>query len=302
MSARTSGTLVEVIEEIEGSSLVAAAVVGATVLTIAETSDFGDEGTCRISGTDYAYTVDHETLTLTIGPGLTAAAEEGDEVQVLNHVDQPESAWYARVDIDEDEDADLVDAVIRTGLRPYFTLGESDAGALVDLESDDEGWVVVSRPYDRAEIDAATVKSAVLTAYRPNTANVGTGGTGGTINNWTVSSQTTEVIYFEGSGVFRVTEPGHYGVIAVARWDSNAVGRRMVWPVWLRSSGEKVGHQDSRPADDTPGFTNHITDLEYLEAGEGLLIKVFQSSGGGLALLGGPTQSTTTVKIYKQGP
>jgi hypothetical protein len=150
-----TGTLVEVVPEVQGSSLTADVAAAGTVLPVADISDFPDAGSVQVGAVTYAYTLDEAAGTLVLGAGLSALAEEGDRVALLNAQGEVEQVVYALVDIEGDDGSDPVSAVIRTAEQPFFPLGTQEAGSVVEVESIPEGYVVLSRTRDPAVLDGS---------------------------------------------------------------------------------------------------------------------------------------------------
>jgi hypothetical protein len=148
------GTLVQVLNPAQGSSLTVDVAAGAEVLPVASLSDFYEDGGILQAGDNtYPYSgYDITAKTLLLDDPLTVGLSEGDEILSLNALGRPESPWIAEILIDED-DEEPVEADIPTGMRGFFPPGTAAAGALVDVESTPTGYRVASRPMDPDEFD-----------------------------------------------------------------------------------------------------------------------------------------------------
>jgi hypothetical protein len=153
------GTLQEVLAIPQGSSLTSDLSSGATVLPVSDLTDFPETGSVQVGGVTYTYMLDEAAGTLVIpGPGLTAAADEGESVAVVSPGSGlPEEEWFALVDADEAADSEPLRGEIPTDLIAYFPEGEGLAGAEVLLESTVTGYRVVSMPNEPPVFDAAVI-------------------------------------------------------------------------------------------------------------------------------------------------
>lgn len=297
--ARFSGMLTEVLEDPEGSAVVGDLAAGVSVVPVAETSDFGDEGTCRIGEVDYTYTVDHDASELTITPVLASPVDDGDPVAEVGATGEVESTWKAVVLLDLDDEGEPIQATIWD--RERYRLGVYDPPEPIEVDSVADGYEVAGQSTQSPTIDSSAVQTPVLSARRTADGNVAD-ATDVTLTSWTVESSTSEVIAAPVAGEFVFAEPGHYMVLMTARWANNSTGRREAWPVWHHASGDVPGPADSRPAEAITGLSTHITDVRYCEAGEAVSMLVKQTSGANLTLRGGSSQPTTTIRIIRVGP
>jgi hypothetical protein len=306
---REQGTLVEVVDEPQGSSLTADVLSGVTVLPVKDLSDFETDGTCRINDVDYAYVVtegpdpdDDSDDTFTITPGLAAAASEGDVVAAVNAQGAVESVLLARVDLEFDDSSDPVEAVIRTGDRAYFPPGDVAAGALVDVESTRNGYEAVSRPYDPSQLDASVVQSPAIEMYlAADTANFTTGAWT-PVTGWSVSA----INIFDppdASGWVAIPMGGRYLLVATHLWEVNSSGSR-----YSSFNGLDIGGVESGVSPvfrhDPTGIATSLLAVHPVYLAEGTKIRSMaqQSSGAGLKLTGNGVGTFTTFAITYLGP
>ncbi|HEY2298433.1 MAG TPA: hypothetical protein VGH43_11940, partial [Jatrophihabitans sp.] len=161
-----TGTILDVEQVTLGSELTADTASGVTTLTVDDASDYDaeDGGTCSINGTLYVYTVeDVDNGVLTITPGLTAAASDGDRVDVWDTVNDIAATWFeVLVELPGDDDVDATPARLAAALVPTFThkLGIRDAGTgeTCTLQLQGDEWVVVEVPGDTVQLDGAVIK------------------------------------------------------------------------------------------------------------------------------------------------
>lgn len=158
------GTLQLVTIEPLGSTLIAAASVGALTLSVDWAVDFAEDGgQCRVNGgASLEFTsADQDADTVTLAKPLTAGAEIGDPVDVLNVRDQPAQKWVAVVELADDQEP--VDAIIPIGLIPHFREGDEQAGQQVSLRRDEHGdYVVTGRPDDIPEREVAAAQAGTV--------------------------------------------------------------------------------------------------------------------------------------------
>lgn len=103
-------------------------------------------------------TDDDELVLDPSNPLLTSlVADDAESVYSLSNTGTREIVRHAWVRLDEDGDA--VPAVVPTGMRNYFRLGDVDAGSLVKVRDVGAGYEVASRPVDSDELfaDRATI-------------------------------------------------------------------------------------------------------------------------------------------------
>ena len=137
-----------------GSTLDADAAIGATVLTLVDSSDFDGRtgGTVVINGTNYPYIgVDSDNELLTLGTPLTAAATQDDPVLIWDSVTSSiASEVQAGIMAQDEADAqgDAIIARVNLSLIPLLPLGPRDPGngEVAKCEIIDDEWVLTDLP------------------------------------------------------------------------------------------------------------------------------------------------------------
>lgn len=148
-----TGRILSVEPAPESAGLVGDHDLGATELVVSTGGMFYDAGTCRVGAGDYVYYRDGDTLT--IAPGLLAAAEDGTPVLSLSPSGRPESRRVANVDLDGFGEP-TIEALIPTGEHDYYPIGLRLAESLVAVESDGGyGYVTAGRPLEQPLMDPA---------------------------------------------------------------------------------------------------------------------------------------------------
>lgn len=143
------GRIIAVTARSLGSSLVADTPAGATSITVYDAAEFDDQdgGSLSINDQVIAYTsVNDDTGVITLAAGLSAAADEGDQVLVYDPLDQ-KIAVDKRADVvldGSDDNTDPIDASIALHLVDKLDTGiRGDTGESVLLEEDAGDWRVI---------------------------------------------------------------------------------------------------------------------------------------------------------------
>lgn len=159
------GILQDVTADPLGSSLTADAALGATVLSLDSILDFDEDGGQVIVGDEtYDYdSMDPDAATITLATGgLLAAAVTGDPVEIAATTGGPARDWIAWVEIPDS--AAPIPATVPLGLIDQFPPGADQAGSVVPLERDGEGYRVLSKASELPEPPAGVeAPTSVLT-------------------------------------------------------------------------------------------------------------------------------------------
>ena len=298
-------TLTSVAYMPEASGLVGDHAVGATVLNVKSGRVFGDLGTFRLNGTDYKYLRDGDTLNVD-APGLVAAAEDGDPVERLNAAGVPEGRIVAFVSFDEEGDEDD-EAEIPAGLRGYFPEGIAAAGTIVDVESTEFGYRILSRPFDPDFLDGfTTVRNRNVTLLKPSAVVSVSDSFDRILDNLQVIRSSDIAVRVETTagprlGTVYIDTPGIYLVTLTLSWAGSNVGHRRARIVQGGNSvffpAIEVGEVRTTPVTGSNTImqvTGVLYDTE-ISGGE-FSVFVYQNSGASLNV-----SAASAVQIVKLG-
>jgi hypothetical protein len=280
------GTLVQVLNPAQGSSLTVDVAAGAEVLPVASLSDFYDDGGILQAGDNtYVYSgFDPDAKTLLLDDPLTTALSEGDEVLSLNALGRPESSWVAEVLIDED-DEDPIEADIPTGMRELFAPGTTAAGALVDVETTATGYRVASRPVDPDEMDGTRIFNPEALALKfddqpiPHVEWT-------TVTGW-FPYKLDRVTYDGFTGRFTFLVDGAYDIRFGATITSGAIGNRGVRMRYWNAEGLDIGVSRMFKALGEGSAVIETNQIRRTFAGLSVSFEVQQQSGAELLIAGG---------------
>lgn len=167
--AATTGTIASVSTVTLGDVLTAAASIGATTVTVDDTTDFDGEngGTLSLDGVLYGYTaVDDDAGIITLASPLTVAAAVDDRVDVWE-VAAGTAAVECRALVstpDEVDAGDTIDAVVSHALVPLLAEGIRDPGAgeTVTLEEQAGEWVVTDVRGKAPQLDGSHIAAGTV--------------------------------------------------------------------------------------------------------------------------------------------
>lgn len=153
-----------------GDALAAPALANDTTITVEDTAYFSyGEGLLRLNGDVLEFVdVDEDTGVLTLASPLTADAEEGDAVVLLEGDGTPVTDYVALVLVEGGEDdyaEDAVEAIVSHALIPLLPEGdrEDTGGERVALAVDDEHGLTVTDVLSRVPmIDGSLIDPATL--------------------------------------------------------------------------------------------------------------------------------------------
>lgn len=156
-------TVRQVLVENLGSGLVANAAIGAATLTVADPTDFEENGaTLDLGGIEYTYSkADMQTGVITLATTLTVAALVDDPVLTLTATGGIAQEWTLEYESADGAEPDM--AIIPQEMIPYFVPGDDLAGALATVESDGRGGNVVTSTTTTTERTARTGVQTITT-------------------------------------------------------------------------------------------------------------------------------------------
>lgn len=147
-------------EETAGSRLEVTTAIGDTTVAVDWVVDFGEEGSFVLGGIEYEYvSVDGDANTIQLAEGVTiqAVVAAGEALHVQTAVAEESSEWNAYVMLPGADQPQP--AKIPYGLRRYYPLGDSQAGALVPIN--DDYWVTDAPGRAAEELDLGIPLGAV---------------------------------------------------------------------------------------------------------------------------------------------
>lgn len=284
-----TGRLVSVEESPDAAGLMGGHAAGATTLTVSDGSAFYASGSVRVDVSTYSYTRVDNVLTIT--PGLTAPAEDGDSVHSLSVTGADEKQLIAHVDLDGDGSVDT-EAIIPVSENGYYTVGVSLAGALVAIEpAGAYDYRTVGRPTEVPSLDANMLAWPYITAYLRTNVSVAHGAI--VPVDWSGTVRNARMIANPTAPHIKIPKTGIYIVTASAAFAANSTGNRYVTIHVADSDGaNEVQERVVTGAASAVGSTivQAVKTLP-LEAGQRVIIKAQQNSGAELDLLAGLAQT-----------
>lgn len=275
-----SGRVVAVSIEERRGALTSAVSIGATSLTLDDTSDFDEDGGTLLIGSQVVgYTaVDDDAGTVTLAAAVTAAADAEDWVSAYDTVTGKAFVdKVALVQIEGDEaEGDPVPALVP--LESWDRLPEGIRGSAaedVTIEFDGEDWTVT-------DIDGLTPFVDGSSVWNPHssktaTKSIPTGGSPTLVNGWT--DVETDGIEFATS-TWTITTAGFYGMDLAGEWAKNATGKRQL-TIRVNNVAKR---QRVEVADATDLTYMDSTYKKRLSVGDTVTIYAFQNSGAALSL------------------
>lgn len=287
-----SGLVMAVSAAPVGTQLAAGAGTGATVLLVDDAIDFqptGGQVTFGGAVVDYV-SADDDASTVTLAVPLVAEVDEGAELLVY----PPRVEMTALVVTDETSDP--IPAVVPVNWQDALPVGvrEEEDREKVRLTRDGEwSWAIHDLPGKPLDRDAAFLALPRINAWLPTAFPIPT-STNTLISGWAWEEQGGWVP--GGAGEFVCPKTGNYLVIVGARWDSNDIGRRVIWAETTNGDGvTEAGFADTRPGQAIAGMSTQAVQPWFFEEGDLVRFWALQSSGAELNLRAGNTQTVFTV-------
>lgn len=301
--ARVSSAVLSSVEYVpEASGLVGDHLADAEVLTVASGRVFGAMGTLRVDGVDYDYwRLAGDTLNL--ATPLAADVAAGEPVERLSEQGGPEGRLVAFVDFDDDGESDD-EAEIPAGMRGYFPEGIAAKGTVVDVESTEFGYRIVSRPYDQDALDGATVDYAATSVYLTSDMFMGPASTWTRVE-WPVGTggnRHFRAIVASSPEVVTVPTTGRYLIVGNVQWaPDNVTGGRAGRLVLIDVDGTETVLRESFHAPSPTGTSEfQVVRTKVLEAGQGVALDVRYTTGADISpanIVGSADETATALEL-----
>jgi hypothetical protein len=283
-----------------GDEASAAALTGATSITVDDGSDFDEDGGhVLINGEVYAYTGmeyvgdaadEGDPAVLTLATGLLADVAEGDRVDVWDATLGEVAVEYVATLSSDSADVagDVLEADVDHRLVPMLAEGIRATGAeSVELERDGDDLRVVRPLGKTAAIDGAAVVNPLAMGYRITNQAIPDDTAYHTVM-WAVL-ESEDITYDSGTGKFTVHADGIYDFRFGVKFANagGGGGARGVQPVFETFLGTVIGREVRIPA--LAATAVETSQLKNLLSGERIYFQAFQNSGASLDLLAGDT-------------
>jgi microcystin-dependent protein len=217
-----------------GTALSADAAIGATVLNVIDTTDFDARvgGTASLNGNLVTYTgVNDDALTVTISPGLTAAASADDFLAIWDTVNGV-AAIEVRAAVTSNDVIDqgsAIDARVNLSLVPFLWIGDRDTGAGEVCEcvtEDGTTWTLTDLPGVTAQVRGDLIKPASI----PQSALGFTlpGGTKVTVSTTAPSSPNDQDIWVYVDATTPANNTMYKWNAGTSTWDTFQVGTNAI--------------------------------------------------------------------------
>lgn len=296
------GTLREVTEVTEASSLATDVAAGALLLPLMNANDFAEPGLCEVNGASYLYNevTDDGSLVLDSSNPLSAAAVADEPVYSLSDLGTREVKRVAWVRLDDE--GDPVPATIPTGKQGMFRLGDVDQQTLVEVEATRNGLVVVQRIVDEDSFDATMMYVPMAAAAKGSNQAI-PHNTWTQVNGW-FPTKLDQVGYDSVTSEFIIQVDGWYAVKFGATFASNTTNVRAL-RIFTTYLGVDIGpSRDVRvPSQGVVGMETN-QDMSFL-AGTRVRFEAWQNSGADLDVRGSnifTSPPETNCSIRRVGP